>query len=210
MLLDFGDGFVLRQATAGDHAALRRVCLKTGDSGQDATAREDDPRLLGNIYAVPYQVYAPDFAFIVDGPDGVAGYVLGAPDTAAFNAAMRDDWYPSLAADLPDPGPDSTRWCGSDWARAVLHHPNLIFPPALHPYPAHGHIDLLAPARGRGIGTRGMGFLIDRLRATGAPGMHLQVSPSNAKALRFYETLGFHRLSDSILPADIAFMGLRL
>jgi len=210
MLLDFGDGFVLRQATAGDHAALRRVCLRTGDSGQDATAREDDPRLLGNIYAVPYQVYAPDFAFIVDGPDGVAGYVLGAPDTAAFNAAMRDDWYPSLAADLPDPGPDSTRWCGSDWARAVLHHPNLIFPPALHPYPAHGHIDLLAPARGRGIGTRGMDFLIDRLRATGAPGMHLQVSPSNAKALRFYETLGFHRLSDSILPADIAFMGLRL
>lgn len=209
MLLDFGDGFVLRQATAGDHEALRLVCLRTGDSGEDATAREDDPRLLGNIYAVPYQVYAPDFAFVVDGPEGVAGYVLGAPDTAAFNTAMRDDWYPRLAADLPDPGLDASRWCGSDWARAALHHPRLIFPAALHPYPAHGHIDLLAPARGRGIGALGMGFLIDRLRATGAAGMHLQVSPSNAKALRFYETLGFHRLSDPTLPRDIAFMGRR-
>ena len=209
MLLDFGDGFFLRQATAGDHAALRLICLRTGDSGEDATAREDDPRLLGNIYAVPYQVYAPDFAFVVDGPEGVAGYVLGAPDTAAFNTAVRDDWYPGLAADLPDPGLDSTRWCGSDWARAALHHPNLIFPTALHSYPAHGHIDLLAPARGRGIGTRGMGFLIDRLRATGAAGMHLQVSPSNAKALRFYETLGFRRIADPSLPTDIAFMGLR-
>jgi len=116
MLLDFGDGFSLRQATADDHAALRLVCLKTGDSGQDATAREDDPRLLGNIYAVPYQVYAPDFAFVVDGPEGVVGYVLGASDTAVFNATMRDDWYPRLAADLPDPGLDASRWRCSDCA----------------------------------------------------------------------------------------------
>ena len=89
------------------------------------------------------------------------------------------------------------------------HVTNQIIAEALHPYPAHGHIDLLASVRGRGIGALGMGFLIDRLRATGAAGMHLQVSPSNAKALRFYETLGFHRLSDPTLPSDIAFMGRR-
>ena len=47
------------------------VCLKTGDAGQDATAREDDPQLLGLIFAIPYQVLEPDFAFVIDGPNGV-------------------------------------------------------------------------------------------------------------------------------------------
>ena len=58
MVLDFGGGYRLRAALAEDHAALCMVCLKTGDSGKDATGREDDPDLLGLIYAVPYQVRA--------------------------------------------------------------------------------------------------------------------------------------------------------
>src|SRR5687768_5326161 len=86
MVFDFGDGYRLRAALAEDHAALNMVCLKTGDSGKDATAREDDPDLLGLIYAVPYQVYEPDFAFVIDGPNGVCGYILGAPDTAGIYA----------------------------------------------------------------------------------------------------------------------------
>jgi len=90
MILDFGDGFFLRRATSDDHAAFRAVCLKTGDAGEDATSREDDPGLMGMIYAVPYQVFAPDFAFAIEGPEGVAGYLFGMPDTAAFNAWLAD------------------------------------------------------------------------------------------------------------------------
>lgn len=206
MVLDFGDGLVLRHALASDHAALRMVCLKTGDSGKDATAREDDPDLLGEIYAVPYQVYAPDFAFVVDGPLGVMGYILGAPDTTSIYDRMRTEWFPRLAARLADPGPDESRWQGSDWARYALHHPEFTFPPALTPYPAHGHIDLLESARGRHIGARGMRHMMQRLAETGAPGMHLQVSPKNLGALAFYEKLGFSRLSDETLPDHTAFM----
>ena len=83
MMLDLGHGLVLRHAKPDDHAALCRVCLLTGDSGGDATAREDNPDLLGLIYAVPYQVYEPDFAFVVDGPDGVSGYLFGAAESAS-------------------------------------------------------------------------------------------------------------------------------
>lgn len=209
MLVDFGAGFGLRRAEAGDHAALRLVCLKTGDSGKDATSREDDPNLLGEIYAVPYQVYAPDFAFVVDGPEGVVGYILGAPDTPAIYAWMRDEWCPRLAAKLIDPGPDESRWRGSDWARYALHHPEFVYPHVLHDYPAHGHIDLLEVARGRGIGSRGMRYMMERLAETGARGMHLQVSPRNVGALKFYETLGFSRLVDASLPEHTAFMARR-
>lgn len=208
--LDFGDGFALRKALETDHAALRRVCLRTGDSGKDATAREDDPDLLGLIYAVPYQVYSPEFAFVVEGPSGVCGYVLGAPDSEGFYARIEREWFPPLAARLRDPGADESRWTGSDWARYAIHHPEFVYPPVLHDYPAHGHIDLLEEARGRQIGSRGMRLMLERLAAAGISGMHLQVSPSNHGALAFYRTLGFERLEDASLPEDTVFMVTKL
>ena len=170
MALDFGGGYQLRAALPEDHAALKLVCLRTGDSGKDATAREDDPDLLGLIYAVPYQVYEPDFAFVVDGPNGVCGYIFGAPDTPDIYARMGAEWFPALAARLSDPGPDESQWQGSDWARYAIHHPEFVYPEVLHRYPAHGHIDLLEEARGRGIGRRGMEHLMEKLRRAGATG----------------------------------------
>lgn len=201
-----GDGFSLRKATKADHAALQLVCLKTGDSGADATTREDDPGLLGLIYAVPYQVFAPDFAFVIEHDEAVCGYVLGALDSGAFYRQLAQEWFPVLRGLVGDPGPDEARWQGSDWARYAIHHPELVYPPALAPFPAHGHIDLLEVARGRGIGRRALEHLMARLQGAGAPGMHLQVSPRNAKALAFYEKLGFKPIADASLPAHTVFM----
>lgn len=206
MLVDLGDGFRLRRAVPEDRPALNRVCLRTGDSGRDATPREDDPDLLGLIYAVPYQVYEPDFAYVVDGPDGVCGYILGAPDTAGFYAQLANFWFPALASRIADPGPDEARWRGSDWARRAIHHPEFVYPAVLHAYPAHGHIDLLEPARGRNIGRRGMQHLMAALQRAGAPGMHLQVSPRNRDAQAFYRRLGFIELRDDTLPRHTTFM----
>ncbi len=206
MVLEFGGGYSLRHALPGDHAALNMVCLRTGDSGRDATGKEDDPDLLGLIYAVPYQVYAPEFAFVVDGPSGVCGYILGALDTSGLYARMEREWFPPIAARLDDPGPDESTWQGSDWARYAIHHPEFVYPPQLYPYPAHGHIDLLEQARGRGIGTRGMRYLMNRLREAGAEGMHLQVSPVNHGAQTFYRTLGFEVLEHEALPRHTTFM----
>jgi len=206
MELDFGDGYFLRRAEEADHPALNVVCLKTGDSGKDATAREDAPDLLGLIYAVPYQVLEPDFAFVVDGPQGVCGYLFGTPDSARVYARMKAEWFPRLAATVPDPGPDESTWSRSDWARYAIHHPSLDYPAVLHAYPAHGHIDLLEEVRGRGIGRRAMELLMDRLAAAGAPGMHLQVSPKNRGAIAFYRKLGFVPLTDPSLPRHSVFV----
>jgi len=207
--LDFGAGYHLRQAVAADHAALQRVTLATGDAGADATAREDDPALMGLIYAVPYQVFSPDFAFVVEGPGGVCGYVLGTPDTQAFYDWAGREWFPAVAAEVGTP-PDMAEWRGSDWARHAIHHPEFVYPPVLHAYPAHGHIDFLPELRGRGIGRRCMRLLMQRLAGAGAPGMHLQVDPRNRGARRFYEKLGFSRLAAPELPRHTTFMGVGL
>lgn len=206
MPVELAEGFTLRPATAADHDDLRRVCLLTGDSGKDATAREDDPALLGEIYAVPYQVYAPEFAFVIEYQSAVCGYVLGALDSAQFYRRMQEEWFPPLAARLPDPGSDESGWQGSDWARATIHRPDFSFNAALAPFPAHGHIDLLEVARGRGVGRGALEHVMAALKAAGAPGMHLAVSPKNRNALRFYEKLGFRALKDASLPRDVVFM----
>jgi ribosomal protein S18 acetylase RimI-like enzyme len=209
-MLELGDGYLLRHALESDQAAMSLVCLRTGNSGKDATGREDDPDLLGLIYAVPYQIYAPDFAFVVDGPSGVCGYVLGALDSESFYRRLTQEWFPPIAARLADPGPDEGRWQGSDWARHMIHHPDFVLPPGLAPYPAHGHIDLLEEARGRGIGRRAMEHLMSTLREAGAPGIHLGVSPLNRNAQKFYARLGFTRVDDAGLPRDTVFMARSL
>jgi ribosomal protein S18 acetylase RimI-like enzyme len=185
----------IRQATAADHAALSMVCLKTGDSGADATDREDDPRLLGLVYALPYQVGAPEFAFVTEDDDGVCGYVLGALDTRAFHRFLTEEWFPVVGAGLRDPGPDEGLWRGSDWLRRAILEPEGLPPVDLGLYPAHGHIDLLPRAQGRGAGARAMAHLMGRLARAGAAGMHLGVSDVNARALGFYAHLGFDEIA---------------
>lgn len=210
MILDFGGGFFLRRATGADHAALCAVCVGTGDAGRDATAREDDPALMGQIYAVPYQVLEPDLAFAIDSPEGVAGYLFGALDTASFNARLASDWYPALRRRVSDPGPDRSAWRGSDWVRHAIHHPELGIPEALAAYPSHGHIDLLPKARGRGIGRRCMGFLEERLAAAGSTGLFLDVHPRNVEAQRFYAALGYAPVPIPTLSPMSMFMAKRL
>ena len=205
-VLDFGGDFILRHATADDHGDLAGICLRTGNAGADATAFEDDPDLLGLIYAIPYQVHEPDLAFVIEGPQGVAGYLFGVFDTEAFNAKLARDWYPALQRRCVDPGADRSFWKGSDWARRLIHHPALSLPASLSAYPSHGHIDLLEPARGRGIGSTAMKYLQHRLIEGGSPGLHLQVDPRNRSAQEFYRRLGFVRIEATDLPSDIAFM----
>jgi ribosomal protein S18 acetylase RimI-like enzyme len=210
VILDFGDGFFLRQATEADHPALAMICLKTGDAGKDATDREDAPDLLGQIYTVPYQVLEPGLAFIVDGPTGASGYLLGAADRQAFNAKLAAEWYQSLQAQVTDPGPDRSRWRGSDWARHQIHHPDFAIPPVLAAYPSHGHIDLLPQARGKGIGRRAMAFLEQRLAALGSRGLCLEVMPQNHDALSFYKAIGFEVLQSPQLPKHCTYVAKRL
>jgi ribosomal protein S18 acetylase RimI-like enzyme len=208
MILDFGGGFFLRHAAADDHGALRDVCVKTGDAGADASWREDDPGLMGEIYAVPYQVLEPDHAFVIAGPAGVMGYLFAAPDTVRFNARLASEWYPALRKRLIDPGSDRSAWKGSDWARHAIHHPEFDIPAVVVEYPSHAHIDLMPPARRRGIGRSCMQFIEQRLSALGSTGLWLDVHPDNGAARRFYVASGYEPVAGGSKTS--AFMAKRL
>lgn len=206
-MTDLPSGFQIREATAADRDALKKICLETGDSGRDATHLQDDPDLLGLCYAEPYQVFSPEFAFVLQDAGGPCGYVLGTPDTAAFDEWMDKVWYPPLRMRTRNPGPDEATWQKSDWVRWRIFAPRQIVHYDLVRYPAHGHIDLLPRAQGKGLGKAMMRRLEAALAAAGAPGMFLEVSHENLKAQAFYSHIGFDRLD---VRPDAVIMGKRL
>ena len=204
------NAYRLRPARRADLPGLYAVCLKTGDSGKDGTALHDDPSLLGKYFVGPYVVLEPDLAFTLEGPTGPVGYLLGALDTPSFNRRCENEWLSPLRNAVRNPGNDLTAWHDSDWVRRLIHVPEFTFTPALHPFPAHVHIDLLPEARGHGFGRRMMQFLMARMAARGAKGLHLSVSPSNAGGQAFYNKLGFRHLPAMELPRHTYFMGRSL
>lgn len=206
--LELAPGCLLRKAQAADHSAMSMVCFATGNAGGPIEDEEpgEDRSLLGSIFAIPYQVYEPDFAFVLQDELGVCGYLLAAPNAAAFHRRLAREWFPPLQRQVQPPAADRGTWRGRDWARHLLHHPFALQAESLLPFPAEAHIDLLPRLQGRGVGRKAMRFMLDRLAGAGVPGLHLHVHPGNRRAQGFYHSLGFTPLQDSALPDDTLFM----
>ena len=185
-------GELIRPYRPGDDDALYDICLRTGDSGQDATHRYTDPRLIGELWVGPYVRFEPELAFVIEESAQVTGYILGARDTRAFEAACEQHWWPPLRRRYP---PDAFP---PDSAEAPLvnriHRPGRAGDDVVAAYPSHLHIDLLPAAQGRGLGRALMERLLTALRAAGSPAVHLGVGAANERAVGFYTRLGFEIL----------------
>lgn len=187
----------IRRYHPADEPALYQICLRTGDSGRDATGRYADPRLLGHVYLGPYLALEPRFALVLDQGDGTpVGYAVAALDSRRFATACEDRWWPPLRRRYPDPAAVPAAGRSPDQQLAALvHHPPPVPAVAAAGYPSHLHIDLLPAAQGGGHGRR----LLRRLRAllaeAGSSGVHAGVDPANQPALGFYRRVGFTELA---------------
>ncbi len=182
----------IEPAGVADLAGAYRVCLLTGDAGVDATGKYRDPDLLGHVYVGPYLVRGDDTQLVVVDEQGVAGYLLSADDTLAFETWAEEHWWPPLRVRYPRIGD------GSPDARLIrkLHQPERAEPALARDYPAHLHIDLLERTRGSGIGRTLIERLLDELRARDVEGVHFGVDARNVPAIGFYEHLGFRTLRE--------------
>lgn len=177
----------IEPATIHDLPGAYRTCLLTGDAGRDATARHRDPDLLGHVYVGPYITFGRGTQLVVVDAEGVAGYLLSADDTLAFEAWADVSWWPPLRERYPllDEGsPDA------ELVR-LIHDPERTPAQLAATYPAHLHIDLQERARGRGLGRLLVERLLEELRGREVAGVHLGVDSDNGKAIGFYEHLGF-------------------
>lgn len=189
-----------------DRDDLYAVCLRTGDSGEDATGLYGDGDLLGHVYLGAYLELEPGLARVLRREDGAAvGYCVATASTTDFERRCEESWWPALRARYAAPAEDD----GSPDGRLLrmIHAPSRTETSWLAEYPAHLHVDLLPEAQGGGRGRRVLEAVLDAVAAAGAPGIHLGVGGGNVRAIGFYEHLGFRTLEHH--PWGLT-MGLRL
>jgi ribosomal protein S18 acetylase RimI-like enzyme len=195
----------IRAFRSTDLNDLYRICLATGVGGCDAAALYRDPKLLGQVYAAPYAVLAPRSVLIVDDSAGVAGYIVGAPETRDFETRLEAEWWPALRTLYRDPaGEPRPGWSRDQQISHMIHHPRITASEVVDRYPAHLHINLLPHLRGQGIGRRLMERWLTVVQDMGARGAHLAVGAGNQRAIRFYRACGFHELDRVPRPAPAA------
>jgi len=183
----------IRPYHPGDLDALYRICLLTGDNGQDATPLFHDPQLLGHFFAAPYGLFEPSLAFVAEDTEGVGGYIVGALDTQAFEEQLESKWWPDLRTRYPDPPPGlpSAQLTPDQHVAHMIHHPWRTPGELTARYPSHLHINLLPRLQASGHGSQLTKTLIAALRDQGSRGVHLHVARGNRRAAGFYRHIGF-------------------
>src|SRR5207253_430146 len=121
--------------------------------------------------------FSPETAFVVEDDEGVAGYILGAVDTRAFETKLDAEWWPTLRPLHADPvGTSPETWDAGQRAAYLFHHPFHAPRRVVGSFPSHLHIDLLPRLQGQGLGKRLMDLWLGVAREMGSRGVHLGVS----------------------------------
>ncbi|MFC7488694.1 GNAT family N-acetyltransferase [Knoellia sp. CPCC 206453] len=191
----------IRPATLDDLEAMRRVCLLTGDSGQDATGRWSSDGLLPDVYLEPYVRYPAALGWVVQEGGHVAGYVVGVADTDDFANWWRQSWVPEFVGRHGDTSSrDDEMWLFDGGTRPEL----MLRLVAATGYPAHLHIDLLPEAQGRGLGRELLRTFGEELVVRDVAGVHLGVGEDNVGAAAFYRRLGFDEPAPGVMSSPSA------
>ncbi|CAF3712657.1 unnamed protein product, partial [Adineta steineri] len=202
------ESFTIQQCTAEDEDGAIAVCLKTGDSGNDASLLFNDPKVLGYRFVAPYIHLSPDLAFVLKDSEGnVCGYVLAALDSVSFYTQYVNEWLPKMKQLYPNIPSENER-LKEDWEIIYgFHNDNLQSFKLFDDYPSHLHIDLLPIAQRKGYGTKMIHRIENELQRRGSTGVHLGMAPNNTRALHFYTKLGFTILANG---QDTMWLGKKL
>ncbi|TDL29425.1 hypothetical protein BD410DRAFT_709455 [Rickenella mellea] len=209
----------IRPATSDDITFLSHICLVTGDKGNSAEHLYTIGSLLGLVYAVPYvqpELASHTFGFVIEERESknVVGYILGATDTRAYEAAAAVSWWPRLREEYPlslvegyeeaatddaTHHDDSARLTPDDvQIIRTIHSPPPAEERCIAFSPAHMHIDILPQYQRQGWGRRLIGTVVAHLREKGLNGLWLAMAPGNDNAAKFYARLGYERFEDEL------------
>jgi GNAT superfamily N-acetyltransferase len=170
------------------------------------TGPECPPRLLAQIDAIFIEtsVQPPP-----PGPEREAfrerwlgRYLHGGTDVVLLALAGEDTVAGYLVGALEDPAKQE-RFADIGYFRTH-------FVQLTRRFPAHLHVNLAEPFRGRGTGARLIEAFAEAARQTGASGMHV-VTGRGMRNVRFYERCGFvERDSASWKGGEVVFLGRAL
>lgn len=184
---------------------VHHVACETAHFGKPMSAGFGQDRLLVATYAVDiYLTRHPDLTrVVVDDQDHVFGYITGTDNTKAYDTfssrTIPQRVWQGLSSGDMHLGAEDLK-LGLGFLGFLLLGP-VIRPAEIHQYPAHLHINLLAPTRGQGLGRKLMHTYEDLLRQRGVAGLHLVTSSLNEGAEAFYAATGFELIRRFPVPA---------
>lgn len=191
----------IRPYQPSDEPAVEAITFldRNGFTG-DKTDQFEDMRLFYLMFIAYYVRWLPEHAFVAVDGEQVIGYILGCPDSTAQEAHWGEVMPSEIAAHIKmvtQVTYPRTLQVYQDMAamsaEAAAHFLDTAF---LERYPAHLHINLHPDHQGRGTGSRLLAQFETHLRGLGVPGLHLQTSNYNVKAIPFYRKMGFTLHSD--------------
>ncbi len=158
---------------------VQQVCLNTGPEG--SLTDPDTRDFILYTFCNYYIEQEPENVFVlVDENDVAQGYVFGAMNFWDYVKKIK-------------PYLKKVRETG------MANYRNAIVEIAAHGvfslrYPSHLHIDINAPFRGNGNGSRMISTLTEHMKAKGAKSIMLIVGTSNTRGINFYKKNGFRTL----------------
>ena len=185
--------FDIRLYHPNDMPRLYEICLLTGDSGNDATGQLSD-EILGHYYAAPYPLFQPELCVTLLESGVPCGYLVGTSDSASFSHFFNEEWLPPLLKRYELPGRDVQTREASMIRQLRMGY---IPPACTSNYPAHLHINVLPIGQGQGLAKQMMDQFTKALKSLSIPGLHLEVSVLNPRAINFYRAYGFAEVDQS-------------
>jgi GNAT superfamily N-acetyltransferase len=201
----------IRTFAEADRAELRELFGRAGEGAPSASLWGHEESEAA-VYLYPYMDLQPDSLFVAVVDGALVGYLAGCLDSSTFpteseriERAIRKYrlFFRPKAAAFFARGMVDVAWA------ALRREPTAgDFDDAR--WPAHLHINVAPLARGTGVADRLMNRWFDRLRETGSPGCHLQTLRENARAVRFFERMGFAKHGPTPLVPGLRHGGKRL
>jgi len=217
-----------RSHGCGDRDAIGRIFEQTGLFGEPVAKYFPKAAFITDTMVSYYLRFEPEWVLLAEttNPRRTVGYILGCPDTARRSSRAVTWLLPVLAGSMVRNGLllDRAAWLLT--ARGLREQVRRTLcrtaAPDLDPYPAHLHMAVAPDCQRRGAGQALLSELLDRLRAAGARGVHLETTNRHPAALALYTKAGFrelarhrtrvfdHLLPPDMLPVERVVMGLAL
>jgi GNAT superfamily N-acetyltransferase len=180
-----------------DREAVREVCRSTAYGGDEMGVI--DPHLFVDLMTRAYTDFEAGSLWVADSGGRVLGYLAGSLDERAFHRVQARRVVPAAVAGALGRG---LLLRPALW-RLAASFPGFVAAGGLRSasneagYPGHLHVNLLAEARGRSVGSRLVEQFLEEARRSGVPGVRAVVYESNDGARRFFERMGFRSLNRS-------------
>ncbi|WP_336204052.1 GNAT family N-acetyltransferase [Nonomuraea sp. LPB2021202275-12-8] len=201
----------IRTFAESDRAELRELFGRVGE-GAPTESLWGHVDSEAAVYLNPYMELEPDSLFVAVAGGALVGYLTGCLDSAAFpgeGERMEKAMRTYRLVFRPRPAAFFARSL-ADLAWAAVRREPGVGEFADARWPAHLHINVAPEARGTGAADGLMSRWLDRLRKAGSPGCHLQTLVENARAVRFFERMGFAEHGPAPLVPGLRYGGGRV